>query len=200
MKKFLLLCAVFVVVAIAAILAAGLNPDIQTRLANAALKKYGASIESVSAGFSGAEIRGIRAAAGYGVFEGDASLQYSLASLLSKKLKASGKIENATFEIRSMPKANLQAASKEPNKAEKTGSQAKGSVQEAGKAPFELPIDIEITRFTSEIAVVCPDRKIATKLSVKNALISSGQIEFELSAQAATSNKVPIDVILEAKK
>lgn len=200
MKKFLLLCAVFVVVAIAAILAAGLNPDIQTRLANAALKKYGASIESVSAGFSGAEIRGIRAAAGYGVFEGDASLQYSLASLLSKKLKASGKIENATFEIRSMPKANLQAASKEPNKAEKTGAQAKGSVQEAGKAPFELPIDIEITRFTSEIAVVCPDRKIATKLSVKNALISSGQIEFELSAQAATSNKVPIDVILEAKK
>lgn len=190
MKKILLSVLAAAVALFVAAIVALLNPALQTKAANAALEKYG-SVESLDVGFTSAKIRNAKFDTPAGKFSGDLQLQYSPLALLSKKLKISGELENAVFEVKTNAQKTAQtpAAEKAPAKAEKQSGEK-----------FALPFDIEIPKFDAQVDVLAAGRTTRTALSLREVFLSQDKLEFQMDASAKSAGEPSLDLKLSAVK
>lgn len=208
-KKIGCVCAVAVCVAVIGIIAAALNPSLQTRIASSVLegKFAGAKLQKLDAGISSISVDGLELPLpdGTKISLKSAKIKYSLSGLISKKVG----IDSAAFagvEIKMPAKGEksggaAESAKKSTASASAEKSQPKAAVEspqkeEGGIMQTLSQWEFELGNLEADIAVIAPDNsKASAKISASGILIEnglkpmSGTLDIEIASDSADFGK-----------
>lgn len=205
-KKIGCVCAAAVCVAIIGIIAAALNPSLQTKIASSVLegKFAGAKIQKLDAGISSISVDGLELPLpdGTKIALKSAKIKYSLSGLISKKVG----IDSAAFagvEIKMPAKSEksggvVESAKKITASSSDEKSQTKAAVEspqeENGGGIMQTLSQwgFELGKLEADIAVIAPDNsKASAKILASGVLIEnglkpmSGTLDIEITSDSA---------------
>ena len=209
-KKIGCVCAAAVCVAIIGIIAAALNPSLQTKIASSVLegKFAGAKIQKLDAGISSISVDGLELPLpdGTKIALKSAKIKYSLSGLISKKVG----IDSAAFagvEIKMPAKSEksggvVESAKKITASSSDEKSQTKAAVEspqeENGGGIMQTlsQWEFELGKLEADIAVIAPDNsKASAKILASGVLIEnglkpmSGTLNIEITSDSADFGK-----------
>ncbi len=209
-KKIGCVCAAAVCVAIIGIIAAALNPSLQTKIASSVLegKFAGAKIQKLDAGISSISVDGLELPLpdGTKIALKSAKIKYSLSGLISKKVG----IDSAAFagvEIKMPAKSEKSGGVAESaKKITASSSDEKSQTKAAVESPQEengggimqtlSQWEFELGKLEADIAVIAPDNsKASAKILVSGVLIEnglkpmSGTLNIEITSDSADFGK-----------
>lgn len=209
-KKIGCVCAVAVCVAVIGIIAAALNPSLQTRIASSVLegKFAGAKLQKLDAGISSISVDGLELPLpdGTKIALKSAKIKYSLSGLISKKVG----IDSAAFagvEIKMPAKSEKSGGVAESaKKITASSSDEKSQTKAAVESPQEengggimqtlSQWEFELGKLEADIAVIAPDNsKASAKILASGVLIEnglkpmSGTLNIEITSDSADFGK-----------
>ena len=209
-KKIGCVCAAAVCVAIIGIIAAALNPSLQTKIASSVLegKFAGAKIQKLDAGISSISVDGLELPLpdGTKIALKSAKIKYSLSGLISKKVG----IDSAAFagvEIKMPAKSEKSGGVAESaKKITASSSDEKSQTKAAVESPQEengggimqtlSQWEFELGKLEADIAVIAPDNsKASAKILASGILIEnglkpmSGTLDIEIASDSADFGK-----------
>lgn len=209
-KKIGCVCAAAVCVAIIGIIAAALNPSLQTKIASFVLegKFAGAKIQKLDAGISSISVDGLELPLpdGTKIALKSAKIKYSLSGLISKKVG----IDSAAFagvKIKMPAKSEksggvVESAKKITASSSDEKSQTKAAVEspqeENGGGIMQTlsQWEFELGKLEADIAVIAPDNsKASAKILASGVLIEnglkpmSGTLNIEITSDSADFGK-----------
>ena len=209
-KKIGCVCAAAVCGAIIGIIAAALNPSLQTKIASSVLegKFAGAKIQKLDAGISSISVDGLELPLpdGTKIALKSAKIKYSLSGLISKKVG----IDSAAFagvEIKMPAKSEKSGGVAESaKKITASSSDEKSQTKAAVESPQEengggimqtlSQWEFELGKLEADIAVIAPDNsKASAKILASGVLIEnglkpmSGTLDIEITSDSADFGK-----------